>query len=43
MFVHSIRNEKLFILWPVVAALRKPHLLVTERLAVSCCGVLLVR
>ena len=42
MLVYSFGHQKLFILGPVVAALRELDLLVAERLAVCCGGVLLV-
>jgi hypothetical protein len=35
MFVHAIRNEKLFTLGPLVAVFREPDIFVAERLAVS--------
>src|SRR5215813_12411990 len=43
MFVHSIWNEKLFILGPAVAPFRELDLFIAERLTVSCGRVLLVR
>src|SRR5262249_37372257 len=42
MFVDAVRNKKLLILGPLVAAFREPDLFVAERLAVSGCSVLLV-
>src|SRR4029453_11602346 len=43
MFVYSIRNEKLFIFGPVVAAFYQPDLFVAEWLAMCGRSVLLVR
>src|SRR5262249_41159357 len=43
MLVDSIRNKKLFILGPPIAAFREPDLFVAEWLTVSCCSVLLMR
>src|SRR5262245_1096164 len=43
MFVYSIRNEKLFIFGPLVAAFYQPDLFVAEWLAMCGGSVLLVR
>ena len=43
MLVDTVGHKKLCVLWPAVAALREPDLLVSKGLAVSRSRVLLVR
>ncbi len=43
MFAHSIGNKKLCVLRPAIKALRKAHLLLAERLAMSSGGVMFMR